>query len=674
MGAAVFDELRERVFEANREIVRAGLVVLTFGNASAADRAAGVMAIKPSGVRYDELRPESMVVVDLESGAVVDSEYQPSSDTPTHVVLYRAFAQVGGVVHTHSPFATAWAQACREIPCLGTTHADHFHGPVPVTRQLTRDEIERRLRAPHRRRDRRDVRGACISTRSRCRPCSSPRTDRSYGGPMSRRRSRTRSRSRPWPRVRSGPSCSEPASEPIGDDLLRRHFLRKHGPGAYYGQGRVKALRLHGAGDLRLHEEPPPTPGDGELLLRVTAVGLCGSDRHWFSRGWDRRRCSDASRSSWATNSSARSSPVRAPGIGWPSIRPIPCRRCAVCLAGQPHLCPELRFAGHDSTDGALRSLLTWPERLTYRLPDTLSDVEGALLEPLGVALHALDLGHVQPGTSAGVFGCGPIGLLLVQALRAAGVTAILATDRSTAPGRGGGGDGRDACAPRGGGACRASVERLPGGLGVDVAFEVAGEDDAVVADAIDAIRPGGRVVLVGIPDGDRTSFSASTARRKGLTMLLCRRMAPGDLPRAIRLVESGRVELVPLVTERCALSEWREAFGALVERRGLKVVIEPQPSERGRDSDEQSKSTRSASTLARSRGAPSSSTAPTDASSRRPSTSTGTASSTSGSRRLTTTSVSSPTGRSRIRRTTSGRSRRRSPRCSPRRASTPPT
>jgi len=139
VGVAVFDELRECVFKANVEIVRAGLVVLTFGNASAADRAAGVMAIKPSGVRYDELRPESMVVVDLESGAVVDSEYQPSSDTPTHIVLYREFAQVGGVVHTHSPFATAWAQACREIPCLGTTHADHFHGPVPVTRQLTRD-------------------------------------------------------------------------------------------------------------------------------------------------------------------------------------------------------------------------------------------------------------------------------------------------------------------------------------------------------------------------------------------------------------------------------------------------------------------------------------------------------------------------------------------------------
>ena len=134
-------DLRERVLEANREIVRAGLVILTFGNVSGIDRAAGVMAIKPSGVPYDALGPESIVLVDLESGATLEGEYQPSSDTPTHLALYRRFASVGGIVHTHSLHATAWAQARRAIPCLGTTHADHFHGPVPVTRALARDEI-----------------------------------------------------------------------------------------------------------------------------------------------------------------------------------------------------------------------------------------------------------------------------------------------------------------------------------------------------------------------------------------------------------------------------------------------------------------------------------------------------------------------------------------------------
>src|SRR6266542_5925442 len=141
LAGEAFRELRERVFEANRQIVEAGLVVLTFGNASGADRSAGVMAIKPSGVPYGELRPDSMVVVELEDGAVVEGEYRPSSDTPTHLVLYRAFGQIGGIVHTHSPFATAWAQARREIPCLGTTHADHFRGTIPVTRLLSADEI-----------------------------------------------------------------------------------------------------------------------------------------------------------------------------------------------------------------------------------------------------------------------------------------------------------------------------------------------------------------------------------------------------------------------------------------------------------------------------------------------------------------------------------------------------
>lgn len=138
----MFEELRARVVAANLALVDAGLVVLTFGNASAADRAAGVMAIKPSGVAYDALQLEDVPVVAIATGEVVAGAGRPSSDTPTHLVLYRAFAAVGGVVHTHSPYATVWAQARRELPCLGTTHADHFHGPVPVTRELTAAEID----------------------------------------------------------------------------------------------------------------------------------------------------------------------------------------------------------------------------------------------------------------------------------------------------------------------------------------------------------------------------------------------------------------------------------------------------------------------------------------------------------------------------------------------------
>src|SRR3954466_11867345 len=134
--------LREEVCRANRDLVAAGLVTLSFGNASGVDREAGVLVIKPSGVDYASLRAEDMVVVRLADGEIVDGALRPSSDTPTHLELYRAFGSIGGVVHTHSPFASAWAQARRPIPCLGTTHADHFSGAVPVTRPLTAPEID----------------------------------------------------------------------------------------------------------------------------------------------------------------------------------------------------------------------------------------------------------------------------------------------------------------------------------------------------------------------------------------------------------------------------------------------------------------------------------------------------------------------------------------------------
>jgi len=226
-------ELREQACEANLELVRAGLVVLTFGNASAADRAAGVFAIKPSGLAYEQLSAESMVVVDLESGEIVDGSYRPSSDTPTHLVLYRRFDAVGAVVHTHSPFATAWAQAGRALPCYGTTHADHFHGAVPVTRMLTREEIEG---------DYEHATGEVIAeTLAGLDPLELPAALVAGHGPFA------------WGAdaadavenavaleiVAASAYRTEllrPGVEAVGDALLERHFLRKHGPGAYYGQ------------------------------------------------------------------------------------------------------------------------------------------------------------------------------------------------------------------------------------------------------------------------------------------------------------------------------------------------------------------------------------------------------------------------------------------------------
>ena len=230
-----YAELRARAFEANREIVRAGLVVLTFGNASALDRDAGVMAIKPSGVGYDALGADSIVVVDLETGAVVEGTFRPSSDTPTHLVLYRAFAEVAGIVHTHSPFATAWAQACREIPCFGTTHADHFRGSVPVTRALTTEEIAGDYEAKTG-----DVVVETLATLG-LGPLEMPAVLVASHAPFV------------WgadvaeavenavaleavAAAALGTEQLRPGAPPIAEELLLRHFSRKHGPAAYYGQ------------------------------------------------------------------------------------------------------------------------------------------------------------------------------------------------------------------------------------------------------------------------------------------------------------------------------------------------------------------------------------------------------------------------------------------------------
>ena len=137
----MLEELKQKVYEANMELPRRGLVTYTWGNVSGIDREKGLFVIKPSGVEYDELKPEDLVVMDLK-GNKVEGDMNPSSDTKTHLVLYNAFPQLGGIVHTHSPYAVGWAQAGRDIPCYGTTHADYFYGPIPCARHLTQEELD----------------------------------------------------------------------------------------------------------------------------------------------------------------------------------------------------------------------------------------------------------------------------------------------------------------------------------------------------------------------------------------------------------------------------------------------------------------------------------------------------------------------------------------------------
>jgi L-iditol 2-dehydrogenase len=342
------------------------------------------------------------------------------------------------------------------------------------------------------------------------------------------------------------------------------------------GAGQVAAARIHGRGDVRIGLEEAPTPGPGEALLRVTAVGLCGSDLHWFEEG----SIGDAGLSRPLVLGHEIVGVVESgPGAGRRvAVDPArDCGACGPCLAGRPNLCLAMRFAGHGITDGGLRDLMAWPERLLWPVPDSIPDDEGPLLEPLGVALHALDLAPAVAGVRVGVYGCGPLGLLIVQLLRSRGAGTVVATDvlahRVEAARRVGATHAFlvDDDAGREFSEGRAEARAIE----VDVAFEVAGSDRAV-SDAIAAVRPGGQVVLVGIPAGDRTTFEAAAARRKELALLECRRMLPADLPRAIELVQSGSMNLAALVTDRFPLARAPEAFKALAARRGIKVIIRP--------------------------------------------------------------------------------------------------
>ena len=240
----MLEELKQKVYQANLDLVKHGLVIFTWGNVSGIDREKGLVVIKPSGVSYDEMKASDMVVVDLKTGKVVEGDLNPSSDTPTHLVLYRAFPEIGGVVHTHSTYATAWAQAGRDIEPLGTTHADYFHGPVPCTPDMTAAQINGNYEE--------ETGNVIVKRFQKLNPVHTPAVLVKNHGPFAWGKdaaeavyhakvleevakmnyiSLTLHLSKHilfWSVISNGPSMMKA--------LIEKHFSRKHGPNAYYGQ------------------------------------------------------------------------------------------------------------------------------------------------------------------------------------------------------------------------------------------------------------------------------------------------------------------------------------------------------------------------------------------------------------------------------------------------------
>jgi L-ribulose-5-phosphate 4-epimerase len=225
-------ELREQVLQANLELRRRGLVLYTFGNASGISRDEGLVAIKPSGVRYESLKPQDLVVTDL-AGKTVEGKLRPSSDLPTHLVLYKAFAKIGGVAHTHSEYATAWAQARRPISCLGTTHADYFHGSIPVTEEMSREAIA----SDYEKNTGEAIVRAFAGIDYSAIPAVLVANHASFvWGPDPETAAHNAVVLEAVARMAYFTIAINREAPPISRDLHDKHHLRKHGTGAYYGQ------------------------------------------------------------------------------------------------------------------------------------------------------------------------------------------------------------------------------------------------------------------------------------------------------------------------------------------------------------------------------------------------------------------------------------------------------
>ena len=342
----------------------------------------------------------------------------------------------------------------------------------------------------------------------------------------------------------------------------------------------MKAALLYGPGDFRIENLPVPVPGPGQVLLQVLSVGVCGSGVHYYLDGGIG---DDKVEEPFVIGHefSARIAAL-GPGVGGPpvgtrvAVEPaISCGTCEFCLEGHPNLCENILFCSTPPTQGALQEYMVHPAELCFPLPDSVTNDQGAMLEPLGVALHTVRLAKLHPGDTIAILGCGPIGLLSLQVALLSGARAAYVTDvvperlamaeefRATATFKADEGD-----------PVAWLLERT-GGRGVDVAFEAAWADETV-SQAARMARRGGKAIMIGIPRKDVAVFPAHTIRRKGLTIKYVRRMKH-TYPRAIAMVRDGLINVDALMTHRFALDEVTEGY-PLVASYGdgvMKVVIE---------------------------------------------------------------------------------------------------
>jgi len=342
----------------------------------------------------------------------------------------------------------------------------------------------------------------------------------------------------------------------------------------------MKVARLYGPLDLRIEDDEIPKPGPGEALIEVKAAGICGSDVHYYVDG----RIGDVVVREPIVLGHEFSGVVRELGSGVEglevgmrvAVEPgIPCWKCEFCRRGDYNLCPDMKFCGTFPIDGCYKEYHVHPAELLFPMPSDMSFEVGAMIEPLSVSVHAVDLARIRPGARVAVLGAGSIGLTVLQMAKAAGASEIYVTDKLEPRLRMALKLGATEAIKVSDGGAVGPIKELTSGRGADVVFEAAGAPETP-GEAVELAKPGGAVIIIGIPEEDRISFAASPARRKGLTIRMIRRMR-GTYPRSIDLISRGIVDVASLVTHRFKLDRIEEAFELVRNYRDgvVKAVVE---------------------------------------------------------------------------------------------------